>query len=253
MLKRALLIFVTIFLNSSQIIDLNETKDLYSSNSALFIDAREFKLYKKGTIAKALNVPLKRYKRMKKWLPIDKNATLVLFCGGLKCDKSSKLAKKLQKLGYSNLLIFKAGYPEWKRHKLPIMATPKKCSKKLNKFTVVNGVKIYLEEKGIVDGEWISKLVNSNSLPKSIALVDVRPKKQFRDGHLKNAINIPYNPKTKSINVAKLPKDSAILFYCNQGSISLDAYDSLNKELKKRVFILQTTLFCENKKCTLEP
>ena len=243
-------LFVTL-LFGFKVVDIKEAKELYSTNSALFIDAREFKEYEKGTIAKALNVPLKRYKRMKKWLPIDKNATIVLFGFSKESVIAEKLAKKLTKLGYKNLFIFKGGVKRWQRYNFPIMSSIKK-SQEIVKRVKVNGVEIVLQDDGIVDSNWIAPIINSNKLSKKIALIDVRAEKQYKKAHLKGAINIPFNNEF-SINTDKFPTDKVIFFYCNRGSISLEAYDTLDEDVRKKVFILQTKLQCENSKCRVKP
>jgi len=48
-----------------RLVGLEEAKEAYNAHSALFIDARSFEKYRQGTIMRALNVPLKRFKRMK--------------------------------------------------------------------------------------------------------------------------------------------------------------------------------------------
>ena len=250
------LIILALFVSSifgAKIVDIKEVQKLYSTNSALFIDAREFKEYKKATIAKALNVPLKRYKRMKKWLPIDKNATILLFGSNKESAVSEKLAKKLTKLGYKNLLIFKAGVEKWQRYKLPIMSIIKKSQNKLVKIVKVNGIEIELQDDGIVDSNWIVTIINNGRLSKKIALIDVRGKAQYKKAHLEGAINIPFDREAQTINTNKFPKDKVILFYCKKGIRSLEAYNTLDKETRKRVYILQTKLQCKDSKCIIKP
>jgi len=93
-----------------RIIDLNEAKTHYDAHDALFIDARDAKLYAEGTIRRAVSIPLKRFKRMKKWLPGRKDAPLLIFCNGATCDKSAKLAERFAQAGYTDLMIYQAGY-----------------------------------------------------------------------------------------------------------------------------------------------
>jgi len=247
-----LTLFTTVIFGA-KIIDIKEAKELYSTNSALFIDAREFKEYKKGTIAKAINVPLKRYKRMKKWLPIDKNATIVLFDSNKESVVAEKLAKKLTKLGYKNLLIFNAGVAEWQRYKLPIMSSIKESQNRKVKTLNVNGVNIELQDDGVVDSNWIVPIINNGRLSKKIALIDVRSKAQYKKAHLKGALNVPFNRESQTIDVKRFPKDKVILFYCKKGLRSLEAYNTLDKKLQKKVFILQTKLECKDGICILKP
>ena len=230
-----LLLFYLLPLNGYETIDIEKAKYYYETNSALFIDARDFKKYSKGTIAKAINVPIKRYKRFKKFLPIDKNATIVTFCGGEECNLSKKLSLKLEKLGYKNIKRFSKGFPKWKALKLPIMATPIKCKFQKPKEVVVNGVKLMLNRDNTINIEWFKSL---KSYPKGLVVVDVRDKAQYNKSHLKGAINIPFN---RSFNISSL-KDKVAILYCNSGIISAKAKESLPKKLKKKVFIIDEAI-----------
>ena len=55
-----------------------------------------------------------------------------------------------------------------------------------------------------------------------LLIVDVRSQKEFADGHLPNAINMPlyaFNDMVKSI-----PQDAAVLLHCQYGYRALQAY-----------------------------
>ena len=109
------------------IISLKKAKGMYNAKSALFLDARGFKLYQKGTIMGAVHMPAKKFNKFKKWLPANKDAKIVSFCNGIKCEESDHLARKIMKLGYTKVLVYKGGYPEWKEKKLPLMSLVKEC------------------------------------------------------------------------------------------------------------------------------
>jgi rhodanese-related sulfurtransferase len=243
-----------------RIVPLDEAKEIYSAHRALFIDARPFERYRRGTIMGALNVPLKRFKRMKKWLPGRKDAPILVFCNGVKCGKSKRLAKKLAKAGYRRLLVYEGGYPEWKSRGLPIMAAPKPCRcddgvYKPSQPVTVEGVSLYRdpEEPNRIDARWIAPQLERGEIPAGLHLVDVRPAEQYRTGHLSGAVNLPYDPEKKRLDTGKLPPEGPILFTCNHGSISADAWFSLPQELQQRSFILDATVKCEGKKCEVSP
>jgi rhodanese-related sulfurtransferase len=244
-----------------RIIDLNETKYHYNAHDALFVDARDSKMYAKGTIMRALNIPLKRFKRMEKWLPVRKDAPLLIFCNGPKCDKSIKLAERFAKVGYADLMVYRAGYPEWKRYKLPIMSAPRPCRCDGRPYTpvqepaVVQGAKLYLDhnDPSRVDARWFAQSFKQKKLPPNIQLVDVRPKDQFLEGHIEGAVNIPYHSDKKSINADRFSVNKAIIFYCNHGSISAEAYDALPQDIAARTKVLEADLICNDHHCTLVP
>ncbi len=78
-------------------------------------------------------------------------------------------------------------------------------------------------------------------LENNYIIVDVRNEEEYNEGHLKNALNIPYNEINDKIN---LDKNKTILVYCKSGNRSsiadnkltnlgykvydLGAYDNIN-------------------------
>ena len=252
-----LLVSITLSAKSYRVIDLTEVKTHYNAHDALFVDARDAKMYAKGTILRAVNVPLKRFKRMKKWLPIRKDAPILIFCNGVTCGKSVKLAERFARAGYTHLMVYREGYPEWKQHKLPIMATPKPCRCDGQPYTpkgkpvTVAGATLYLspDDESRIDARWAVPLINGGKLPAGVQLVDVRPAEQYTAGHLKGAISVPFDPDKQIIDVSKFPKGKAILFYCKHGSISADAYASLPDATAERVKVLEADLECGEQEC----
>lgn len=77
------------------------------------IDSRPERTFEKGTIPGAINISDSKFDKETAKLPADKNKTLIFFCGGLKCDLSSKSAVKAKALGYKNVFVFPEGHPAW--------------------------------------------------------------------------------------------------------------------------------------------
>ncbi len=232
-----------------------EVKRAYEAGSALFLDARDLKFYKKGTILGALSMPLDRFKRMRRLLPVKKGTKIITFCSGIKCEKSTKLAEKIAALGYSRVMVYRAGYPEWFEKGQDIMLSNKYCqkSKGAKRESTINGVKVYLgKDEGSVDAEWFAEQVNKGSLPKEIALMDVRRKKEFDAGHLPGALHNRWDPNEGKIDNDRIPKDKLVIFYCNSGLLSSDAYDSLDDETAKRVLFLNAVVKCKGEKCNIK-
>lgn len=65
-------------------------------------------------------------------------------------------------------------------------------------------------------------------------IIDVRTKEEYEEGHIKNAINIPYDVIDKEINI---DKDKVIFVYCKSGNRSSKAYNTL-KNLGYNVYDL---------------
>jgi rhodanese-related sulfurtransferase len=53
-------------------------------------------------------------------LPADKTAALVVYCNGPECWKSYKAGVAAVKGGYSKILWFRDGFPNWKAKGLPV-------------------------------------------------------------------------------------------------------------------------------------
>ncbi len=242
-------------------IGLQEAKDHFNAHNALFIDARDANMYAKGTILRALNVPMKRFKRMQKWFPIRKDAPLLIFCNGIGCDTSAQLAKKFARAGYTRLMVYRNGFPEWKRHRLPIMASPKPCRsgntpyRPAGKPVIVSGATLYLapDDPSRIDARWVAPLIQAGTLTKKIHLIDVRPPKQYAGGHLKGAVNIPYDPVHQTIDTARVPSDGVMLLYCNHGATSADAYVALPDAIAARTKVIEADLICDTTGCRVAP
>jgi rhodanese-related sulfurtransferase len=240
------------------IIKKDEAKKLYDESKALFIDARGNKLYQKGTIMGSLNLPVAKFKAQKGYLPTDKSAKIVTFCNGFKCEKSDELAVLLQQNGFTNVVVYKGGYPEWKESKYPLMGLVKECDqtakagdyKPKTPLTKIKGAEVYLleDEDTMIDQFWFATVV-LDKLPANIQLVDVRKPEQFKDGHIKGAINVPF--KDEKIDTSKFPKDKLVVFYCNTGMMSTDAITSI--EDTDGILMFDANVNCEGEKCTVEP
>lgn len=64
-------------------------------------------------IAGSVNVPFGALKDGDVKLPADKTKKLVFYCKGPKCTKSVKTANLAVKMGYTNVLVYNEGIPEW--------------------------------------------------------------------------------------------------------------------------------------------
>ncbi len=58
-------------------------------------------------------------------------------------------------------------------------------------------------------------------------VIDVRTAGEFSEGHLKNAINIPFEQIAIEINKLNITKDTPIVLYCRSGRRSGTAFNTL--------------------------
>lgn len=57
-------------------------------------------------------------------------------------------------------------------------------------------------------------------------IIDVRTKEEYEEGHIANAINVPYDEIDSTIDITK---DTVIFVYCKSGNRSTKAYNALKK------------------------
>ncbi|MDP1612179.1 MAG: rhodanese-like domain-containing protein [Sulfuritalea sp.] len=188
----------------------------------VLIDARPKRVADKGMIPTALNISDSEFDKHVDKLPADKATPLIYYCGGLECVLSDNSAAKAKKLGYTNVLTYPPGYPEWeKMHGAPAPAAAAAAAPggaAASSAALVPG-----KEKGSVTVDSFQAVWKAN--PGSIMLVDVRDPKEVAAGTIKDSVNIPMNELEKKI--ASLPTDKPVVFVCGTGARSGEAYDTV--------------------------
>ena len=151
----------------------------------MIVDSRPTKRrYDPGHIPGAVSIPDSRFKKMTDMLPEDKSKLLLFYCGGVKCPLSHKSAFKAEALGYTNIKVYAAGYPDWLK----------------------NG------KVGSVSAAYVKRIVDR---PDGSVIIDARPKKRKYDmGHIPGAISIPDRSFDKMTGLLPADKKTPLLFYC---------------------------------------
>ncbi len=163
----------------------------------LIVDSRPGKRrYDPGHIPGAINIPHTFFDKFADRLPKDKSSLVVFYCGGLDCPLSHNSAYKAKSLGYSNVKVYAAGFPEWAA-----------------KGNLVS-----------VSASYVKALVDK---PDGTVLVDARPARRFKEGSIPGAINIPDTFFDKLVD--KLPADKAtrLLFFCGGVKCALSSKSAL--------------------------
>ncbi len=146
------------------------------------IDSRPARKFDKGHIPVAINISDTMFNDHVDLLPENKSNLLIFYCGGVTCPLSHKSAFKAEALGYSNIKVYAAGYPDWTSNGGLSGVSAKYVSKALDKGTAV--------------------------------VIDARPPRKFKKGHVPGSISLP----TTRFDEHKdsLPEDKAteLLFYC---------------------------------------
>lgn len=174
------------------------------------IDARSPEEYQEVHIKGAINIPWPVLEKNSTLLNMPKDAKLVFYCNGFKCGKSPKAARLAASLGYTNLHVLSEGMPAWEEKGFAIYAGPDYEKK--------------IETSRIAPQE-LQALLKENKA--GVTLIDVRDPKEFAEGHIPGAINIPSN--TFAALSAGLEKEKKVIVYCNSGGRSYNAYRKLQK------------------------
>jgi len=195
-------------------------KQIDEKTNAMLIDARPARVFAKGSIPGAINIPDTQFDKEAGKLPADKTTPLIFFCGGLQCVLSDKSADKAKALGYSNVKTYPQGYPEWEK----LHGTPAAAASSAASAVPAAAPPAVLEpgkEKGSVTIASFEKVMKEN--PDSILVVDVRDEKEFKKGAIKGSVNIPIDKLEKKMDT--LPTGKPFVFVCGTGGRSGEAYD----------------------------
>lgn len=148
----------------------------------VIIDSRPARRFDKGHIPVAINISASLFDGQTDRLPEDKSSLLVFYCGGLKCPLSHKSAFKAEALGYTNIGVYAAGYPDWTGNGgLP-------------------GVSANYVNKALEKGDAV--------------VIDARPPRKFNKGHVPGAVNIPTTRFDDARDLLPENRDSELIFYC---------------------------------------
>ena len=232
-------------------------KGAQAKNSAVIIDARPYKMYLKGSIPGAISIPDTKLEELKGRFPVNHSQKIITFCGGYHCAKSHKIAKKLISMGYSDVNVFAAGMPAWKKAGLLTTAGAGKTVAKVetNKKPAFskNGAKLSADE-GSIDGYWLHNFIKKGNVPSFIQIVDVTSADEFKEGHIKGAINIHAEDFKAKELYEKLPKGKTVVFNCTAGGRSIEAWSKLKDAGidVSEIFYFDANIDCKGNECKIE-
>ena len=170
------------------------------SSKSILLDARPHKKYIVGHVPAALSLPDTKFSTyFDQVKDMDRAIELITYCGGWKCAKSPKLAKMLREKGFTNIKVYQAGFPAWK---------------KAGNYSEVD-----------------LPLVKSALKKANSVIIDARPSKKYKLSHIATAINIPDTKMDSMLD--RLPKDKTkrIIAYC--GGYKCAKSHNVAKKLQK--------------------
>jgi rhodanese-related sulfurtransferase len=151
----------------------------------MIVDSRPYKpKYVDGYIPTAVSIPTSQFDKMVDKLPAKKDDLLIFYCGGFDCPLSHKSAYAAEALGYTNVKVYAAGFPDFKKN-APYYS-------------------IGLEN------------LNARiSAGEKYMLIDARPYKKFLDGAIPSAIGIPEKDFADKRGLLPIDKvETTLVYYC---------------------------------------
>lgn len=182
-------------------IDGKQTEKLLNSDKdVLIIDVRSEYEYEKGHLLNAINLPYDDddFKSELNEIIDYKDKTVLVYCRS--GNRSEKAAVKLVDNGFKNVKNVTDGVDEYD-YKLV----------KVDNIT----------------GREAEKMINDDKHDKDLIILDVREPKDFNNGHLLNAINIPIEDIDKRRDELRNYKSKDIIVYCNTGRKSAEVAEKL--------------------------
>ncbi len=76
------------------------------------------KQFRKEHIPNSINIPLGEIGRRQDEL--DPKEEIIVYCKNFECEASPKAAKKLEKLGFEEIVDYEGGIEDWKRKGYPV-------------------------------------------------------------------------------------------------------------------------------------
>ena len=151
------------------------------------IDSRPLPRLQEGTIPTAINLPYPAWDKFVDRLPKDKSRFTIFFCQGVTCMMSPNSLLKAEALGYTNVKVYREGYPEWLEKNIGVIAAP------------------HLKEA------WIDKQIPH-------VLVDARPASTAAEGAIPGAVSVPPSRVREAVAGFPNPKLKApIMVYDGDG------------------------------------
>jgi rhodanese-related sulfurtransferase len=235
-------------------------KALADKADIVLIDARPDRIFEKGSIPGAINIPDNKFDAAK--LPADKARQLIFFCGGPACELSEKSAHKAKQAGYKNVRVYVEGYPGWaaaNKEAKPAAAAPAAAMSQAMQAaagtmaaTMGAATKFMVEtakDKEVISTPFFERTVKSD--PSKLTIIDVRRAEACKAGTWPGAQCIPLDQLESKL--ASLPKDKPIVFTCATGAQSSMAHDLfLEKKTPGEAYILDAEVELVNGKLQIK-
>ncbi|AOM82391.1 respiratory selenite reductase-associated lipoprotein SrrF [Salisediminibacterium beveridgei] len=190
-----------------QILESNVVRD--DTEPVMIIDTRTYAGYFGEHIPTAVFWDDTQYgSKYQGFAPANKDAEIIIYCGGFFCHKSPQLANELLADGYTNVKVLSGGMPAWKQAGLPTFGMDTADSE----FDVSAG-----KVDRSVSADEFDEFVDSGA-----TIVDVRGDSEVAGGMIDGALHIPdgdIHANDPSVE-EKLPDDlsTTLVIHCASGA-----------------------------------
>jgi len=99
-------------------------KKLDSDEEFELVNVLSKEQFMKEHIPRSVNIPLGEIGRRQHEL--DKDKEIIVYCKNFDCEASPKAAKKLEKLGFDDVIDYEGGIEDWKGKGYPIESSKEK-------------------------------------------------------------------------------------------------------------------------------
>lgn len=92
-----------------------DVKKIVNDKKMLLVDVRPEFIYEQGHIPDAISLPLNEFEQSKNILlsQYSLNHPILIYCSGPKCTDSHTFAKKLRRLGFTGVKVYRGGFLQW--------------------------------------------------------------------------------------------------------------------------------------------
>lgn len=111
-----------------EFVPLEQAQALWSGGGAIFFDARKLEDYEAGHIPNAQSVPAEEFQQhfVRVAPMLTPETQIVVYCDGVECDLSHRLAEQLKQVGYTNVHMLFNGWTSWRDAGFPTETGPPK-------------------------------------------------------------------------------------------------------------------------------
>ncbi|EKE25005.1 MAG: hypothetical protein ACD_5C00331G0006 [uncultured bacterium] len=162
-----------------------QKKILIDKNKPTLLDVRPFDSYIEEHIMDSINIPLDEFPVGQK---IDQRAQIVIIGQQTNDENIVKAVDKLKDEDFENILVLAGGIDTWKQ----LLGSTVNYG---NPKSFVDQSKVFY-----LDPEELKKAIEAEA---SLYIIDVRSNADYNKGHIKGAINIPFDDLEKRRNEIK--------------------------------------------------